>query len=95
MLVKPLITEKTIAEAAQKRYTFKVALKATKTEIKRGVEKVFGVKVLKVQTAVMPGKKRKHGKKWLWRRRSNWKKAMVTIQPDKQIDLFEVGKGEK
>jgi large subunit ribosomal protein L23 len=90
VLIKPLITEKALAEAAKKRYTFKVNLAATKPEIKRAVEKTFGVKVTAVQTAINHGKQYRTGKRWFVRKKADWKKAVVTIQPDKQIDLFEV-----
>lgn len=90
LLIKPLITEKALAEAAKKRYTFKVVLAATKSDIKKAVEKTFGVQVIKVQTAIIHGKEYRTGKKWLTKKKSDWKKAVVTIKPDKQIDLFEV-----
>jgi large subunit ribosomal protein L23 len=90
LLIKPLITEKALAEAAKKKYTFKVKLSATKPEIRRVVEKTFGVKVTAMQTAIVHGKKYRRGKGWLVKKKTDWKKAVVTIQPDKQIDLFEV-----
>jgi large subunit ribosomal protein L23 len=89
MLIKPLISEKTLAMAKNKKYTFKVAKTATKPQIKRAVETTFGVKVFKVQTLTMPGKTYRSGRRWIIRSRGDWKKAIVTIQPDKQIDLFE------
>ena len=89
-LIKPLITEKSLAEAAKKRYSFKVSLNSTKPEIKKLVEKMFGVSVIKIQTAIVHGKTYRSGKKWLVKRKSDWKKATVSIKPDKQIDLFEV-----
>jgi len=89
MLLKPIISEKSLALAGQKKYTFKVVLTATKPEIKTLVEKTFGVKVLGVQTIITPGKSYRSGKKWIVRKRFNWKKAIVTISPEKQIDLFE------
>jgi len=90
MLSKPLITEKTLRDAASKRYTFVVDLKATKTDIKREVEKLFGVNVIKVHTAIMPGKSYRSGKRFIFRNKSDWKKAVVSVKPDQKIDLFEV-----
>ena len=89
MLLKPLISEKSLAEAGKKKYTFKVIRTATKPEIKTAVEKTFGVKVLGVQTITVPGKSYRSGKRWIIRKRGDWKKAIVAIGPDKQIDLFE------
>jgi large subunit ribosomal protein L23 len=90
ILIKPIITEKAMNDAAHKRYTFKVKREANKSEIKKAVEKTFGVKVTAIQTMVVHGKKYRVGKRWLVKRRADWKKAILTIQPDKQIDLFEV-----
>ena len=95
MLVKPIITEKSLAEAQKKKYTFKVAKSANKTQIKKAVEKAFDVKVLGVQTITVPGKTYRSGKKWIIRKRGSWKKAIVAIQPDKQIDLFEAAGANK
>ena len=95
MLIKPIITEKSLSEANKKGYTFRVEKSATKKEIKKVVEKLFDVKVLAVRTIILPGKSYRSGKKWIIRDRSDWKKAIVTIQPDKQIDLFEAAVGEK
>ena len=89
MLLKPIISEKSLAQARNKKYTFKVTKIATKPEIKAIVEKTFGVKVLGVQTITIPGKSYRSGKKWIIRKRGNWKKAIVSIGSDKQIDLFE------
>ena len=95
IIIKPIISEKSLADAAKKRYTFRVVLKATKTDIKKAVEKAFGVSVIKIWTIKMRGKSYRSGKKWILREKSDWKKAIVAIKPDKQIDLFEVGKADK
>lgn len=90
MLLKPLYTEKSVRDAASKRYTFVVSPRMTKPEIKSAVEKLFGVNVKAVHTAIMPGKAYRSGKRWIYRQRGDWKKAVVTINPDQKIDLFEV-----
>jgi large subunit ribosomal protein L23 len=89
MLLKPIISEKSLAQAGQKKYTFKVIKSATKPQIKAVVERTFGVRVLAVQTITLPGKTYRSGKRWIIRKRSGWKKAIVKIPSDKQIDLFE------
>lgn len=89
MLLKPIITEKTVNLAKEKKYTFKVVKQATKPKIKTAVEKAFDVRVKKIQTVTVRGKTYRSGKRWIIRKRSDWKKAVVTISGDKQIDLFE------
>ncbi len=90
MLIKPLITEKTMARAAQHDYTFVVSLNDTKTQIKEQIEKTFAVKVLRVRTAVFVGKSYRSGRRGTKAMTGSWKKALVTLGPDQKIDLFEV-----
>ena len=89
MLLKPIISEKSLSQAGKSKYTFKVARRATKPIIKMAVEKTFGVKVLGVQTLTVRGKSYRSGKRWIIRKRADWKKAIVAINPEKKIDLFE------
>ncbi|KKT58793.1 MAG: hypothetical protein UX91_C0001G0017 [Candidatus Amesbacteria bacterium GW2011_GWB1_47_19] len=56
---------------------------------------MFGVKVEKVQTLNMPGKKYRSGKKWIFRQKSDWKKAIVTLKPGQKIEQLEVTGGGK
>jgi large subunit ribosomal protein L23 len=85
---KVLITEKgSVLRETQHQYFFEVARDANKIEIKRAVEQVFNVKVASVQTMQMRGKTKRQGR-WLGRR-NDWKKAIVKLQPDQKIELFE------
>jgi large subunit ribosomal protein L23 len=95
MLIKPLISEKSMAEAAKSKYTFVVEGGDTKFDIKRNVEKQFGVNVVKVSTLIMPGKVYKTGKRWKFEKHNDWKKAIVQVKPGQKIDLFEVKEEEK
>jgi large subunit ribosomal protein L23 len=90
MLIKPIITEKTVAQMGINRYYFRVNPGSTKTEIKKGVEKLFKVNVLAIRTAIMPGKKYRSGRRWMIRQRSDWKKAVVTLKPGQKIELVDV-----
>ncbi len=90
MLVKPLISEKTLQEAARERYSFATKTAATKTEIKKVVEKLFGVNVIKVQTSIRPGKAYRSGKRMIFKQKSDWKKATVTVKKGQKIGLFEM-----
>ena len=89
IILAPVITENSMQGIASKKYTFKVATDANKIEIAKAVEEIFGVKVAKVNTIHVEGKKKRLGMQPMGRRRS-WKKAMVTLTPDsKSIELFE------
>ncbi len=90
IIIRPVITEKSnrLMEDYNK-YTFEVALDASKPEIKRAVEELFGVKVKKVNTMIVkPKKKRVLGKFREYGRTKKWKKAIVTLEPGQKIDLL-------
>lgn len=89
MLIRPHITEKSMADVAKKLYTFVVSTSDTKTDIKRLVENTFKVNVLSVKTAIMPGRSYRTGRRGLTASRSEWKKAIVGIKPDQKIELFD------
>ncbi|MFM2150956.1 MAG: hypothetical protein RLZZ187_3262 [Pseudomonadota bacterium] len=85
VIVSPVVTEKATRLNEFSQVTFRVALDATKPEIKAAVEKLFSVKVEAVNTVVMKGKtKRFRGREG---RRSDWKKAIVKLQAGQTIDL--------
>ena len=88
IIVKPLLSEKTYANIANKRYAFVVKKDANKTEIKNAVEQLFGVKVEKVNTANVDGKLRRQGKTQGYT--ADYKKAYVTLTKDsKTIEFFD------
>jgi large subunit ribosomal protein L23 len=80
IIIKPYITEKSNIEAAGGKYTFIVDVRATKTEIRNAVEKLFNVKVIKVNTANYEGKMKRMGVHV--GPRADWKKAIVKIDTD-------------
>jgi large subunit ribosomal protein L23 len=85
---RALITEKgTVLRERRRQYFFEVARDANKIEIKRAVETIFHVNVQGVQTQHVRGKVKRQGR--FLGRRSDWKKAIVTLQPDQKIELFE------
>ena len=89
IIKRPIITEKSMAATAEKKYTFEVAKDANKIEIAKAVEEIFGVKVAKVNTMNMYGKEKRMGRYPAGRRPAR-KKAMVTLTADsKTIELFE------
>lgn len=88
IIKRPIITERSTDMMEQSKYTFEVAMKANKTEIKKAVEEIFGVKVEKVNTMRVPGKQKRVGRHLGMT--SEWKKAIVTLTPDsKSISFFE------
>lgn len=85
---KPVITEKSMAVMAEKKYTFIVHRTANKVQIKRAVEEVFGVKVEDVKTINMLGKTKRVGVHV--GKRADFKKAVVKLAADsKSIEFFE------
>ena len=89
IIKKPVLTEKSYADMAEKKYTFEVALTANKTEIKKAVETLFeGTKVAAVNTMRTEGKLKRQGR--TMGRTSEVKKAIVTLKQDsKGIEFFE------
>lgn len=85
---KPVVTEKSMAAMAEKKYTFIVHIKANKSQIKRAVEEVFGVKVEDVKTLRTEGKTKRVGVHV--GKRADYKKAIVKLTADsKNIEFFE------
>ena len=89
IIIRPVLTEKSYAEMADKKYTFRVAINANKTEIKNAIEEVFpGVKVESVNTMRTEGKIKRQGR--TQGRTAEVKKAIVTLKKDsKGIPFFE------
>lgn len=88
IIIKPIITERSMDDMAENKYTFAVDKKANKSEVKKAIETVFGVKVEKVNTMNMLGKIKRQGANS--GRRPSWKKAIVKLTNDsKKIEFFE------
>ena len=87
ILIRPIITEKTTAHMEEGKYTFRVPLAATKVDIRNAVEEVFHVKVTAVNTMRYECKLKRMGR--TQGRRSDWKKAIVTLKPGDAIEFFE------
>ncbi|MGN0455259.1 MAG: 50S ribosomal protein L23 [Acutalibacteraceae bacterium] len=88
IIIRPVITEKSMAGIAEKKYTFEVAKSAGKIEIAKAVEELFKVKVKKVNTVNVRGKLRRQGRNEGYT--ASWKKAYVTLTQDsKTIEFFE------
>lgn len=88
IILKPVISEKSMADVQDRKYTFKVAVNANKTQVKMAVEEIFGVNVEKVNIMNVNGKVKKMGKNIGMTASS--KKAIVTLtEKSKQIEFFQ------
>ena len=89
IIIRPVVTEKSMAGIAEKKYTFEVAKSAGKIEIAKAVEELFKVKVKKVNTVNVRGKFRRQGRNNGGYTKS-WKKAIIKLTEDsKPIEFFE------
>ena len=88
IIKRPIVTEHSMDQMADRKYTFEVDPSANKIEIKKAVEEIFGVTVEKVTTMNMDGKVKRMGMNI--GKRADWKKAVVTLKPEsKTIEFFD------
>jgi len=83
----PILTEKTINLIEQNQYSFAIDPKADKIAVKYAVEKLFDVKVISVNTSLLPLQKRRVGK--FIGKKARYKRAVVKLAPENSITLFE------
>ena len=89
VILRPVLTEASYEGIEEKRYVFEVAKDATKIEIKKAVEEIFDVTVIKVNTVTVHGKEKRTGRYPMGRTKT-WKKAVVKLSEDsKNIEIFE------
>ena len=87
VILRPLVTEKGVHRATrQNQYAFEINTLATKDDVRRAVEDLFEVTVVKVRTQNRNGKPRRH--KFRYGCTKRWKKALVTLDPEHRIDFF-------
>ncbi len=88
IVIRPIISEQSMEASVDRKYTFEVDRNANKLEIKNAVEKIFDVKVEKVNTAMVKAKPKRQGRTSGYTR--TWKKAIVKLTPDsKELDFLE------
>ncbi len=88
VIIRPIITENSMELAEEKKYVFKVAKDANKTEVRKAIEEIFGVDVAKVNVSNVSGKQKRMGR--TVGTTSSYKKAVVTLTADsKEIELFQ------
>lgn len=88
IIKRPIVTEKSMSGGALNKYTFEVDRNSNKIEIAQAVEDIHKVKVLKVNTLTVKGKKKRLGRHPEGKT-PDWKKAVVTLQSGQRIELFE------
>jgi large subunit ribosomal protein L23 len=89
VIIAPVVSEKSYGLMDEGRYTFVVHKSANKTEIKQAVESIFGVKVRSVNTMNRKGKAKRFG--LVMGQRKDQKRAIVTLAPGEEIDIFSGG----
>jgi large subunit ribosomal protein L23 len=89
VIIQPIVSEKSYGLLDAGVYTFRVHPSASKPEIHDAVERIFGVKVAKVNTLNRPGKRKRNRRTGTWGKRPDTKRAIVTLAGDDRIDLFE------
>lgn len=95
VIIAPVISEKSMNDAAQSKFTFKVARDTNKKAIRKEIEAKFKVNVISVATSIVKGKRRKQGIRRIEVVSSSWKKAIVKLKEGQKIDLFDIAQGEK
>lgn len=91
IIVRPLVTEKSMTDVSKGKYTFAVAKSATKSAIKHAIKNKFNVTVSSVATSVIKGKSQRVGARRVEVAKPEWKKATVTLKKGDKIALFEPG----
>lgn len=89
VLLRPVVSEKSYSLMENGTYVFEVAPDATRIEVRRAVEEVFGVKVAKVNTLNRKGKRRRNRRSNTYGAKPDIKRALVTLHSGDRIDLFE------
>lgn len=91
VIIKPLISEKSMNHVKKGKFTFMVDKTAGKEEIKKTIEDKFKVKVVSISTNITKGKKKRFGARRLETDMPSFKKAVVALEAGQKIDLFDIG----
>ncbi len=96
IIIKPVITEKSLALAAKGWYSFAIAVASNKAQIAHAIEDMYKVDVVDVRSMIMHGKERRTGRRMKRVAKSDWKKALVQLKEGQKINAFEItAEGEK
>jgi len=94
VILRPIISEKSMSDAANGKYTFKVSVEATKKEIRKAVEAQFKVNVVKVSTITVKGRSSRTGARRVESVKQPFKKAITLLKTGQKISIFDAG-GQK
>lgn len=94
-IISPIVTEKAMKASEGGKYSFIVANRSTKTDIKNAIKSMFKVNVVEVRTMVVKGKKIRVGMRRIEIAKPRWKKALVKLKKGEKIGILEPGKGEE
>lgn len=95
IIIKPIVTEKTMSGSSANKFTFLVASFATKTDIKKAIKDAFNVHVVSVSTSTIKGKRKRIGTRRIEIKETATKKAIVMLKKGDKISLFESGTDEE
>jgi large subunit ribosomal protein L23 len=87
-ILKPIVSEKSVSNVSDNKYTFKVNFKATKGSIAKDLKNIYDVDVLQVRTTIVPGKQKRILGTRKYSKTPKWKKAVVKLKKGQKIDLF-------
>jgi len=90
LLLKPIITEKSMKDVGKDKFTFLVAKSASKIGIKKGIEKAYGVKVKSISTITIKGQSQRAGVRRTIIKKSPYKKAIIELEKGQKIGLFDL-----
>lgn len=91
LILGPIITEKSMKNAALNKFTFRVHLDSNKNKIRKAIEDKFKVDVIGVSTIIVKGGRKRQGARRIEVSKRPWKKAIVKVKDGQKIDLFDVG----
>ena len=91
VIIGPIISEKSMNDAAKGKYTFKVTVQSTKQDIKKAIEEKFKVNVLKVSTITVKGRSSRVGARRIEAVKQPIKKAIALLKTGQKISIFEAG----
>jgi large subunit ribosomal protein L23 len=91
VILGPIISEKSMTDASNGKYTFKVSIQSTKKDIKKAIEEQFKVNVLKVATITVKGRSSKTGTKRVESLKQPFKKAIALLKAGQKISIFDAG----
>ena len=95
VIIRPVISERSMSEAKIGKFTFAVSEKSSKTDVKNAVQKAFGVTVVGIATTRVKGKKKRYGQRRTETTLPSWKRAVVKVKKGEKIALFDVGENKK